>query len=261
MRVRILTRDQLAANKASRGCPTHCPCTPCCDDLYRAEVTELGFDPYDVDPEMLRSRLLMAARTRRTQRPAGSAPAGVRAGRPAKRRPQPSPKQTELIERLFAERDLGGPVRAQALALRTYSPDFGPGKASELIDYLLDQPRIKTPHQRRQEAELEEGALYAWVPGNDRPEQQAEVEGSEVEIYRVQRSKSSGRLYALRVLEGGGTDYAPGMVARLDPQRKLSLEEAKAWGRRTGTCCNCYARLTNPASVKEGIGPVCAGRV
>ena len=37
------------------------------------------------------------------------------------------------------------------------------------------------------------------------------------------------------------------------------LEIAKAHGRKTGTCCQCSRELTNPDSIKAGIGPICAG--
>jgi hypothetical protein len=42
---------------------------------------------------------------------------------------------------------------------------------------------------------------------------------------------------------------------------KPTLEQAKAYGRRTGRCMVCGRRLTHPASVAEGIGPVCSGRL
>jgi len=37
------------------------------------------------------------------------------------------------------------------------------------------------------------------------------------------------------------------------------LEMAKDHGRKTGTCCQCNRELTNPDSIKAGIGPICAG--
>lgn len=35
---------------------------------------------------------------------------------------------------------------------------------------------------------------------------------------------------------------------------------AKAYGLRTGSCCICGRELTDPVSVAQGIGPICAGR-
>jgi hypothetical protein len=38
------------------------------------------------------------------------------------------------------------------------------------------------------------------------------------------------------------------------------MAEAKAYGQRTGECCCCGKELTNPESIKLGIGPICAGK-
>lgn len=76
-------------------------------------------------------------------------------------------------------------------------------------------------------------------------------------IIRVQMSKMSGNPYAVsldsaRMYLGGGK-LLQGAV-------RLSLDEAKAYGRETGTCCVCGAHLENPESVALGIGPICGGR-
>ena len=42
--------------------------------------------------------------------------------------------------------------------------------------------------------------------------------------------------------------------------RKLTLEEAQEWGRRTGVCCSCGRELTDPDSISRGLGPICARR-
>lgn len=42
---------------------------------------------------------------------------------------------------------------------------------------------------------------------------------------------------------------------------KLTLEEAKEYGKMTRACCRCGRRLDVPESVEAGIGPVCAGKV
>lgn len=39
---------------------------------------------------------------------------------------------------------------------------------------------------------------------------------------------------------------------------RMSLDEAKAYGKVTGTCCVCGRKLTNEASIADGIGPICA---
>lgn len=42
--------------------------------------------------------------------------------------------------------------------------------------------------------------------------------------------------------------------------RRLTVEEAKQWGKKSSTCCRCARRLDVPESVDAGIGPVCAGK-
>lgn len=79
-------------------------------------------------------------------------------------------------------------------------------------------------------------------------------------VYKVQVAvHGSGHLYAKR-LEGGRFEYAPGMMKRLRPEDKMTLEEAKAWGVLYGTCCVCGRTLTDEDSIAAGIGPVCAGK-
>lgn len=233
-----LTWKEAKARAQQRGCSGTCVCRECCLD---EAAQSLGPVPMEQRPRQGGSRPVAQA--------------------PAKRRPrgwrEASEKQVDLIGKLFNEREWDSPLIAQTLALETYEDDFGGKEASALIDLLLKLPRAGTRARKAQQeadnqrmnTELEEGALYALG------------EGDAAEIYRVQRSKTSKKLYALRVLEEGGTEYAPGIVTRLDPQRKLTLDEAQAWGRRTGTCCNCYAKLTDPKSVERGLGPICASRI
>lgn len=75
-------------------------------------------------------------------------------------------------------------------------------------------------------------------------------------IVKVQLSRTSGKPYAKTVdgeYLGGGRELA-GLV-------RLTLDEAKAYGRETGVCCVCGATLTNPESIAAGIGPWCAGKL
>lgn len=241
--IRPLTWKEAKARAQQRGCSGACVCRECCLD---EAAQSIGPVPQDQRPNR-----------------GGSSPAKATA--PRKPRPrgwrEASEKQIDLIGRLWDEREWDSPLIAQTLALETYGDGFGGKEASALIDLLFKLPRAGTKArlqaqaetQQRMDTELEEGALYA----HDHP---SRSDLADIEVYRVQRSKSSGKLYALRVLEEGGTEYAPGMVTRLDPSRKLTLEEAKAWGRRTGTCCACYRTLTNPASVEAGVGPVCRAK-
>jgi hypothetical protein len=101
--------------------------------------------------------------------------------------------------------------------------------------------------------ELEDG-MYATV-----------VDGTRRVFKIVHAVHGSGRQYAkeLVVAEDGGAaswERAPGMVRKLTAADKMSLDEAKAFGRIYGVCCRCAAPLTDETSIAAGIGPICANR-
>ena len=79
-------------------------------------------------------------------------------------------------------------------------------------------------------------------------------------IFKVQKSRESGRLYAKELVNGTFT-YAQGAMRLISPADRMSLEDAQAYGRQTGTCCVCARELTNPESIAAGIGPICAGKL
>jgi hypothetical protein len=93
-------------------------------------------------------------------------------------------------------------------------------------------------------------------------------------IYKVQRSQSSGNLYAKKLTPIGGERlsengaavqwhfvYDPGAIRTLRASNLLTLDEAKAFGIRYGVCCVCSTTLSDATSVANGIGPVCARRL
>jgi hypothetical protein len=116
------------------------------------------------------------------------------------------------------------------------------GEASNLIEVLLGMPKPTAVAV----AELEIG-MYRVANGD---------------IYRVQRSRESGRLYAKKLdWANNSFVYEAGALRVLTADDRMTLDEAKAWGVETGICCVCSAFLTDPKSVEAGIGPVCARRV
>lgn len=92
-------------------------------------------------------------------------------------------------------------------------------------------------------------------------------------VYKVQRSRQSGNLYAkvLRDLNPGQGDrlnddndrvrfefeYAPGAVFRLTADMRMTEADARDFGLRYGVCANCGRHLKVAESVERGIGPVC----
>lgn len=84
-------------------------------------------------------------------------------------------------------------------------------------------------------------------------------------IFKVQVAvHGSGRPYAKQLVVADGSaswEYAPGMVRVLQPEDKLTLEQAAEFGRLYGICAICAAPLTNEESIEAGIGPVCRGKI
>lgn len=76
------------------------------------------------------------------------------------------------------------------------------------------------------------------------------------DVFKVIRS-SNDRLYAKQLVDGK-FEYAPGAMRRLTAADKLSLAQAEQYGKLTGHCCRCGARLTDEDSIARGVGPVCA---
>ena len=67
-------------------------------------------------------------------------------------------------------------------------------------------------------------------------------------------------VYYGRVNLDGGFDQRqdlPGLINLLQSLQGDALQLAKDYGRRTGNCCMCGRRLTDPVSVANGIGPIC----
>lgn len=143
-----------------------------------------------------------------------------------------SDKQVAFLHTLISERVFEGAVDFATLTS---------AEASSLITELLNSPRKS---------------------GAERVSDEGMYRNAEGDIFRVQRSKESGNLYAKRLdIIDGGFVYEAGAIRNLKPSDRMTLDEAKAFGVEYGICCVCGAFLTNEVSVAEGIGPVCGGRV
>jgi hypothetical protein len=131
------------------------------------------------------------------------------------------------------------------------SRDMTYKQAGELIDYLK---------------------LCPWKPkagagaGNkSNPVTEAGMYKQGDRIFKVQKAvHGSGNLYAkelVQLVPGEFIfEYAKGMINRLSPADKMTLDEAKAFGALYGTCCVCGRTLTDENSIEAGIGPVCAAK-
>lgn len=172
--------------------------------------------------------------------------------------------QQALIAKLCAE--LGVPV-PQAAANMTKA------QASGVIDILIDEAKKARDLARAQSVQAADAKRRAALAA--RPELEAGMYRKDGLIYKVQKAvHGSGNMYAKLLVvetivqvEGDEPvtytrfDYAPGAIAKLLPEHRMTLEEAKEFGALYGTCCVCAATLTDEKSIAAGIGPVCAKRV
>lgn len=141
-----------------------------------------------------------------------------------------SDKQVAFINTLLSERVFSGEVDFSNLTSKV---------ASDLIGQLLNAPRKVTREP------LAVG-MYQLANGD---------------IYRVQASRETGNLYAKRLDLIDGFVYEQGAIRKITASDRMTLEQAKFFGVETGFCCVCGIFLTDPKSVANGIGPVCAKRV
>lgn len=153
-----------------------------------------------------------------------------------------SDKQTQFVAKLMAERDYSN---LQAANVQT-SVEAGLTKAqaSMLITLLLECPKVAQ--------KIAQGVSEGFYVHDDR-------------VYRVQKSKSTGNLYAKvltpTVFGKASWEYAPGAIKALTGAERLSLETAVRFGHHYGVCMVCGRTLSDPKSVEAGIGPICASRL
>src|SRR5690554_3742006 len=168
----------------------------------------------------------------------------------------PSPKQRALIEKLTNElRGLDADL-AEAAGEYTAHMDihnlWTPGREGN-ISRWIDRLIAKVSELRKaQPAVGIEDGMYV-------------LDGT---IYKVQHAvHGSGNQYAKRLVppaqEGGRAtfEYAPGVVRKLRPEHRMTMEQAKEFGALYGTCCQCGRDLTNEDSTEAGIGPICGSKV
>lgn len=79
------------------------------------------------------------------------------------------------------------------------------------------------------------------------------------DIFKVYRTQA-GHLATKQLTEDGFEYTGRKPLHSLTAEHRMTLDEAKAYGKVTGTCCNCGRTLTNEDSIEAGIGPICAGK-
>lgn len=81
------------------------------------------------------------------------------------------------------------------------------------------------------------------------------------DIFKVYRTRETNRLVTKTLTEDGFEYTGMKPLSYITAAHRMSLDEAKAYGNVTGTCCVCSRKLTKESSIQAGIGPVCAGKV
>lgn len=76
----------------------------------------------------------------------------------------------------------------------------------------------------------------------------------------VDITDKSGDVVRTESREKFSWEYANGAIYRLSADMRVSEEDARQFGRITGTCCLCGRYLTAERSVENGIGPVCEAK-
>lgn len=87
------------------------------------------------------------------------------------------------------------------------------------------------------------------------------VHDSEVFLVRPARNNPHHR-YSLNIgnlRDGAYSDpsFVPGMVCNLSEHHRMTPEQAKLYGEKSGRCAWCGYALTTPSSVLRGMGPNC----
>jgi hypothetical protein len=174
-----------------------------------------------------------------------------------------------LIDGLVKLAEVGNPTSAPP-------PDSYPGEYTRLttapsaelagskgwtkgIDPSAPSKAVRTPS-------VPEG----WVKGRPlvgaRPDAPAEV-GIYVfgeAVIKVKKTKND-RNFAVEIGTTTRGHHKPiprkGLVYKLTADMKMSAKQAKAYGDKFGVCVNCGKALSDPASVRLGMGPVCHKRL
>lgn len=147
--------------------------------------------------------------------------------------------QVSYLKNLFKQRVV--PPAFQGMAIDPLSTK----EASELIKILLAQPEAaKAAVAVKAKKDLVPEGFYYY----------------ENTVYKVVTS-ASGNRYAKPLIDNNGKGswgYAPEITPLLEMQHLISLSEAKILGKGYGFCIVCGRTLTDPESIANGIGPICA---
>lgn len=148
-------------------------------------------------------------------------------------------KQIEFLIKLLAEK-IEDPAKALDAIKWVNEHKLSKATASAKISEYMAMPTVRKAFSST--SELDEG-MYRM---ND-------------EIFKVYRTQA-GHLATKQLTEDGFEYMGRKPLHSLTAEHRMTLDEAKEYGKVTGTCCNCGRTLTNEESIEAGIGPICAGK-
>jgi hypothetical protein len=149
-------------------------------------------------------------------------------------------KQITFLIKLLAER-IEDPADALAAITWVQEHKLSKATASAKISEYLSKPKVREAFSST--TELDEG-IYR----------------HEDAIYKVYRTRED-HLAVKQLIEGAFEYMGKRPLKFLRDEHRMTLEEAKEYGRITSICCQCGRKLTDETSIAEGIGPVCAGKI
>lgn len=152
--------------------------------------------------------------------------------------------QIDFINVLKAERRVPEPLLTEYRRLWK-NKEFNANTASKMISEMMFFPTIEKVYTKNESLEG--------------------IHNVNGQIIKIQRSQNSGYLYAKILTEEltGKWSFTrlQGGLKLVSAATKISLADAKKYGKMYGTCCICGRTLTDEKSIAAGIGPVCAERV
>lgn len=163
---------------------------------------------------------------------------------------QATEKQVRYLESLRASRT----PHVDAKAVADWAATAGRKAVSDKIDELKRMPQVAGPISSRvqweQQAEPEDG-IY--------------IDRATNKIYKVYKMVHGSGRQGVKVLvpeNGKGTFHYLGSAVKRLPKSavRMSMDEAKAFGKIYGFCVRCGRTLTDEGSIEAGIGPICAGK-
>lgn len=159
-------------------------------------------------------------------------------------------KQVKFINDLADKREMASEVKDRLLAKL---PDFDSKTASKTIEWLLKQPA--KPQSKSN-----------WiVPATIGDGRYAIVVNNEWRFFRIV-TRDNGKRYVQKVLGSPG-DFRYVRVSAAEwhmAVNGIATDPAlwlMAFGQQVGACGMCGSPLTDPESIRLGIGPVCRGKM